>query len=327
MSLLSLRDLKVGMPGVPKAITIIDGIDLALEAGKVLGLVGESGCGKSMTALAIMGLLPRAARAEGQIVLAGRDLLSVPESELCRIRGKAIGMIFQEPLTALNPVKPIGAQIAESIRLHLGLSRAESARRTRRLLDRVGLPAPRFSPQLYPHQLSGGQRQRVVIAIALACGPQLLIADEPTTALDVVVQAQILDLLLDIVSEQRMGLLLITHDLGVVAECADRIAVMYSGRIVEYGTVAQVFERRAHPYTEGLLRAMPQFDLESTGKTHLATIPGIVPAPTERPAGCVFSNRCKYHQPRCAEHPPVLASIASQHSAACYYPLGSNPLG
>jgi len=322
MSLLNIHQLAVKLPVPPTTATILDRIDFSLNTGEVLGLVGESGCGKSMTALAIMGLLPHAAQTQGRIELLGRDLLALPEHEMCQLRGKAIGMIFQEPLTALNPVKPIGAQIAESMRLHLDINRAEAEHRSRRLLDRVGLPAPRFSPSLYPHQLSGGQRQRVVIAIALACGPQLLIADEPTTALDVIVQAQILDLLLDIVTEQDMGLLLITHDLGVVAECADRIAVMYSGRIVEYGSSTQVFARRAHPYTEGLLRAMPQFDLESRGKTHLATIPGIVPAPTERPAGCVFSNRCDYRQANCNKQTPVLSALDSQHAAACYYPLG-----
>ena len=322
MSLLTLSQLSIHLPDPAGPVALVDGLDLNLERGQVQGLVGESGCGKSMTALAIMGLLPRLASASGQIVLAGRNLLQLPERELCQIRGKAIGMIFQEPLTALNPVKTIGTQIAESIRLHLPLNRTDAERRTRRLLDRVGLPAPRFSPHLYPHQLSGGQRQRVVIAIALACDPQLLIADEPTTALDVVVQAQILDLLLDIVTEQGMGLLLITHDLGVVAECADRVAVMYAGQIVESGSTAQVFARRAHPYTEGLLRAMPQFDLDAAGKTHLATIPGMVPAPNERPAGCVFTNRCDYCQSRCQQQTPPLDSIASQHQAACYYPLG-----
>ena len=191
-----------------------------------------------------------------------------------------------------------------------------------RLLKDVGIPEPERRASAFAYQLSGGMAQRVMIAAALGADPELLIADEPTTALDVVVQAQILDLLLDIVTEQGMGLLLITHDLGVVAECADRVAVMYAGQIVESGSTAQVFARRAHPYTEGLLRAMPQFDLDAVGKTHLATIPGMVPAPNERPAGCVFSNRCDYCQSRCQQQTPPLDSIASQHQAACYYPLG-----
>ncbi|MEZ5590194.1 MAG: ABC transporter ATP-binding protein [Gammaproteobacteria bacterium] len=322
MSLLTLSQLSIHLPDPAGPVALVDGLDLTLERGQVQGLVGESGCGKSMTALAIMGLLPRLTSASGQIVLSGRDLLQLPERELCRVRGKAIGMIFQEPLTALNPVKTIGAQIAESIRLHLPLNRTDAERRTRRLLDRVGLPAPRFSPHLYPHQLSGGQRQRVVIAIALACGPQLLIADEPTTALDVVVQAQILDLLLDIVTEQGMGLLLITHDLGVVAECADRVAVMYAGRIVEAARPHRCLPAVPTRIPKRLLRAMPQFDLDAAGKTRLATIPGLVPAPNERPAGCVFSNRCDYRQSRCQQQTPPLDSIASQHQAACYYPLG-----
>lgn len=317
MSLLHVEQLNVTFP----ATTIIDRIDFQLEVGQIFGLVGESGCGKSMTALALMGLLPRRARTDGKILLQGQDLLSFTEPQWCQLRGKQIAMIFQEPLTALNPVKTIGAQISEGLRLHLGLNQHEADRRCRSLLDRVGLPPARFSPQLYPHQLSGGQRQRVVIAIALACEPQILIADEPTTALDVMVQQQIMELLAGLVGEKNMALLLITHDLAVVAEYAEKMAVMYSGRIVETGAVAEIFFRRAHPYTEGLLQALPQFDWDSAPKTPLATISGRVPEPSQRPPGCVFSNRCMQRQNRCTEQPPTLTAINSQQQAACYFPL------
>ena len=282
--MLEVQNLSVSLPAAGGTVTILEGVSFAVEQGQSLGLVGESGCGKSITALAVMGLLPHAARAAGRILFNGRDLLDLTEADYCRVRGRDIGMVFQEPMTALNPVKTIGRQIAESLRLHFKLSRAEASQRTRHLLDRVGLPAPRFSPALYPHQLSGGQRQRVVIAIALACRPQLLIADEPTTALDVVVQKQILDLIMDVVGASRMGLLLITHDLGVVANTTDRVCVMYAGRVVESGTTERIFARMAHPYTRGLFRAMPKaLDDPAVGKQKLATIPGSVPEPTARP--------------------------------------------
>ncbi len=322
MDLLAIANLNVTLSGQDRELPILEQVSLRLRAGESLGLVGESGCGKSMTALAIMGLLPEQARVSGSIRLQGEELVGRNERDYCRLRGRAIAMVFQEPMTALNPVQPIGVQIAESVRLHLRVSRGEAQRHARRLLDRVGLPAPRFAPTLYPHQLSGGQRQRVVIAIALACGPKLLIADEPTTALDVTIQAQILDLLADIVAEERMSLLLITHDLGVVAEMTDRVAVMYAGRIVEYGTTGSLFQHLAHPYSHGLFAAMPQNQLGAPdGQRRLATIPGMVPEPGARPAGCVFADRCPRVQPRCHDAFPAFAPIAPGHHAACYFPV------
>jgi peptide/nickel transport system ATP-binding protein len=291
-------------------------VSLALERGEILGLVGESGSGKSLTALAIVGLLPEAATAQGRILFDGTDLLRAREAERCRLRGRRIGMVFQEPMTALNPVQSIGAQIAEGMRLHLKLGRAESDARTRRLLDRVGLPAPRFPPSLYPHQLSGGQRQRVVIAIALACAPDLLIADEPTTALDVTIQAQILDLLGDLVAETRMALLLITHDLGVVADIAGRVAVMYSGRVVETGPTETVFASMAHPYTSGLFAAASR---KAGAGARLAAIPGVVPEPSRRPPGCAFAPRCASAAADCLPEPPSLHPLTLAHRVACLH--------
>lgn len=298
---------------------LLEDVSLSLDAGESLGLVGESGCGKSMTALAIMGLLPRTARARGQIRLAGQNLLDLSERAYCRLRGRRVAMVFQEPLTALNPVQSIGYQIAEGMRLHLGLARAVAEQRTRQLLERVGLPPARFSPQAYPHQLSGGQRQRVVIAIALACAPQVLIADEPTTALDVTLQAQILDLIAEIVDESRMGLLLISHDLGVVAEMTDRVAVMYAGRVVEASTTAALFGHLAHPYSVGLFQAMPQ--MATLPGTRLATIPGTVPDPRHKPLGCVFADRCARVQDVCRSAFPPPVTVGPQHTTACYFPV------
>lgn len=320
MALLEVENLSVRIgPG-----RILEGIDLTMEAGESLGLVGESGCGKSMTALAIMGLQPDTALLGGSIRLDGRELLGLNERAYCRLRGREIGMVFQEPMTALNPVQTIGAQVAEGLRLHLRPGRHETEQRTRRLLDRVGLPAARFSPRLYPHQLSGGQRQRVVIAMALACEPKLLIADEPTTALDVTIQAQILDLIAGIVAEENMGLLLITHDLGVIAEMTDRVAVMYAGHVVESAPTLELFRHMAHPYTHGLFRAMPQAHApldDRGGKSRLATIPGQVPDLADRPPGCIFADRCDRVTARCRKGPLPLARFGRQHHALCHHPL------
>ena len=319
--LLEVNNLSVEIPTPEGPAPLLEALNFGVEAGESLGLVGESGCGKSMTALALMGLLPARARVRGRIRLQGQSLLDLSEAQWCRLRGRRIAMVFQEPMTALNPVQTIGQQIGEGIRWHLGLSRAECETRTRRLLERVGLPVARFSPGLYPHQLSGGQRQRVVIAIALACEPALLIADEPTTALDVTIQAQILDLIEEVVAETGMGLLLITHDLGVVAETTDRVNVMYAGRIVESGATASVFARLAHPYSRGLFAAMPQLNADMPGRTRLNTIPGVVPDPTARPSGCVFADRCFQAQPRCREGFPPAVAVDSAHRVACYFPV------
>ncbi len=320
MALLEIEDLRVEIATPEGPAAILDGIEATLDRGQSLGLVGESGCGKSMTALAAMGLLPERARASGAIRLDGENLLALSEAELCRLRGRRMAMIFQEPMTALNPVKTIGQQVAEGPRRHLKLGRAEAERRAALWLDRVGLPGSRFPLSLFPHQLSGGQRQRVLIAAAMASGPELLIADEPTTALDVTIQAQVLDLIAELVESEGLALLLITHDLGVVAEMADRVAVMYSGRIVEAGPAQQVFAEMAHPYARGLFAAMPQAPgaAEQAGG-RLATIPGRVPDPAERPPGCAFAPRCALSQADCSRPPPRRA-IGKEHWTRCFFP-------
>ena len=291
---------------------------LSLERGESLGLVGESGCGKSMTALAVMGLLPQAARARGRIALEGRNLLDLAEPELCRLRGRRLAMVFQEPMTALNPVRSIGDQVAEGLRLHLGLDGRRALERAAALLARVGLPQADFPLGLHPHQLSGGQRQRVVVAMALACGPDILIADEPTTALDVTIQAQILDLIAELAAEEGMALILISHDLGVIAEMTDRMAVMYAGGIVESGPTAEVFRRRAHPYTEGLFAALPS--LQALAGDRLASIPGQVPDPLQRPPGCAFAPRCP-RASRACEARPSRRALGAGHEVHCFHPL------
>jgi peptide/nickel transport system ATP-binding protein len=326
--LLQLRDLVATVPTDAGPARVLDGVSLTLGRGETLGLVGESGCGKSMTALAVMGLAPAAMALSGEILFERQNLLRADEAALCRLRGRRIAMVFQEPMTALNPLKSIGAQIAESLRLHLALGRAEVAARTRKLLDRVGLPAPRFSPDLYPHQLSGGQRQRVMIAMALACDPDLLIADEPTTALDVTIQKQILELLRSLVEDSGMALMLITHDLGVVAQVTARVAVMYAGRIVESGATADVFAAMAHPYTRGLFAASPHAVAPTARarRERLATIAGAVPDPQHRPPGCPFAPRCPRRQADCLPSPPpLLPTNRAGHLAACLHPHVAAP--
>ncbi len=318
MALLEIEglDVAIGTPLGP--VEILRDVGLTLERGESLGLVGESGCGKSMTALAILGLLPAAARASGRIVLEGHNLLELGEAELCRLRGRRLAMVFQEPMTALNPVRSIGDQVAEGLRLHLGLNGRRALDRAAALLERVGLPEPDFPLGLHPHQLSGGQRQRVVVAMALACGPDILIADEPTTALDVTIQAQILDLIAELAAEEGMALILISHDLGVIAEMTDRMAVMYAGAIVESGPTAEVFRRRTHPYTEGLFAALPS--LNATPGDRLASIPGQVPDPLRRPAGCAFAPRCPHASGAC-ESQPRRTALGSGHEVFCFHPL------
>lgn len=319
MTLLSIENLCVELEGPNGVYRLLDDVNLSLSKGQCLGLVGESGCGKSMTAMAIMGLLPQGMRARGKIFLDGENLLNVTEERLCQLRGRKMAMVFQEPMTALNPVVPIGRQVAEGLRLHMGLTRYEAEARAGQALARVGLPIDRFPLSLFPHQLSGGQRQRVVIAMALACGPDILVADEPTTALDVTVQAQILDLLADIIDEFDMGLVLITHDLGVVAETADTMAVMYAGRVVEDGPTAEVFERMAHPYTRGLFAAMPSHSSDSEAtRTSLTTIPGRVPDAQSRPAGCPFVTRCGFATDLCSRDVPPMETLGHRHGAACF---------
>jgi peptide/nickel transport system ATP-binding protein len=317
MTLLALQDLHLDLDGA----ALLHGVDLAIARGERVGLVGESGCGKSLTALAVMGLAPERARLTGSIRLDGTELLGLDEPALCRIRGRRVAMIFQEPMTALNPVQTIGRQIAEGPLRQLGLSRAAAARRAEALLARVRLDPARFPLSLYPHQLSGGQRQRVMIAIALASDPELLVADEPTTALDVTVQAEILRLIDELVRERGMGLLLITHDLGVVAAMTDRMAVMYAGTVVEQGATAEVFAHMAHPYTRALLAARPrEVELLKVEHAPLTTIPGQVASPRERPQGCAFWPRCPRMGEPCRSLAPALRPVAPGHDAACHFP-------
>jgi peptide/nickel transport system ATP-binding protein len=309
---LEVENLTVALPMGGDLVPVLAGVSFALDRRESLGLVGESGSGKSLTALAIMGLLPAGARTSGKILLDGRDLLALPEAGMRAVRGRRIGMVFQEPMTALNPLMSIGAQVAEPLRLHLPLSRAEADARAAKLLERVGLGE--VSPRRYPHQLSGGQRQRVVIAAALACGPDFLIADEPTTALDVTVQARVLALLSSLAAETGMGLLLITHDLGVVSQTAENMLVMYAGRVVERGPTDAVFARMAHPYTHALFAARPP---EDGGRP--VAIPGQVPDPARRSPGCAFTPRCARARPGCdATVPPPEG--AGAHLYCCFNP-------
>lgn len=334
--LLEIRDLSVHLPAGNSRAEILSDINLTLNRGDRLGIVGESGSGKSITALAVMGLLPHRMVMSGTMRFEGQDLSQISERARCTMRGRRMAMIFQEPMTALNPIKNIGAQISEGRRLHMGESRADADKVARCLLDRVGLGYPRFDLGLYPHQLSGGQRQRVMIAIALACEPDLLIADEPTTALDVTVQAQILDLLDELIDESGTALLLITHDLGVVSEMTDRIAVMYAGRVVETGATQDVFRHMAHPYTRGLFAASPHSlklnraseQSLSTGekpkRQRLAAIPGVVPDPFNRLPQCGFADRCTYVQHDCrATVPPLRYArfLEEGHQVACFHPF------
>ena len=300
------------------AAAAVDGVDLELERGRTLGIVGESGCGKSVLSLSVMGLVPRPGRvAEGRVVLEGRDLLRLPPAEMRRVRGGQVAMIFQEPMTSLNPVHSIGAQIVEAMRAHepKGQGSARDLReRAIEALRRVRIPSPERRFEEYPHQLSGGMRQRVMIAMALACNPRVLIADEPTTALDVTVQAQILDLLRELQAETGMAIILITHDLGVVAEMADEVAVMYAGRVVERAPVAAVFDDPQHPYTIGLLGSVPRLDEQ---RARLLAIEGSVPPPFALPPGCRFAPRCPFAVEACREGVPALRGIDAGHAVAC----------
>ena len=314
--LLEIRGLRVSFRTDAGPVPAVRGVDLALAAGETLALVGESGCGKSVTALSILRLVatPPGAYDAGEIRLAGEDLLRVSEARIREVRGNDVAMIFQEPMTSLNPVFPVGEQVAEAIELHQQVGAAEARARAVEALRRVGIPAPEQRADEYPHQLSGGMRQRVMIAMALACNPQLLIADEPTTALDVTIQAQILELIAKLQQELGMAVLLITHDLGVVAETAHRVAVMYAGRVVEEAGVLELFERPRHPYTAGLLRSRPRLDVPHG---RLVPIEGAVPDAFHQPSGCAFHPRCPLAVERCkSEEPPLVESAG--HRFACW---------
>ncbi|RJL18494.1 ABC transporter ATP-binding protein [Paracoccus siganidrum] len=314
---LSLGDLQVRFRSNRHVLRAVDGVGFDLMAGQTLGLVGESGCGKSVTSLAIMRLLPTppAEIAGGRIIFEGKDLLQLSERRMRQLRGGRIGMIFQEPMTSLNPVYTCGDQIIESLRRHSGLSGKPARDRAIELLDLVGLPSPERRVDDYPHQLSGGQRQRVMIALALANDPAVLIADEPTTALDVTIQSQILDLLRELQERTGTAILMITHDLGVVAETCQAVAVMYAGTVVERGEVGALFADPQHPYTIGLMAAVPRMD---TDRGRLVAIPGSVPPPWQPIAGCRFASRCPLADDRCRRDRPPLDAIAPGHEVACW---------
>jgi oligopeptide/dipeptide ABC transporter ATP-binding protein len=301
--LLEVKDLQTHFPTRSGLVRAVDGVNFHLDRGELLGLVGESGCGKSITALSVMRLIAEPGKiVNGEILFEGKDLLKLSDAEMRQMRGDDIAMIFQDPMTSLNPVFTVGEQIAEALRLHRKLPHKEARRATIEAMREVAIPDPARRVDDYPHQLSGGMRQRVMIAMALACNPKLLIADEPTTALDVTIQAQILELLNELRKQRELAVLLITHDLGVVAEVADRVAVMYTGRIVEESPVDELFARPKHPYTEGLLRSVPKLTSEHViRKERLETIEGVVPRPTDLPPGCHFAPRCPHRMPRCTE--------------------------
>ena len=319
--LLQVEGLGIAVRGDERFHPVVRELSFSVHPGETLAIVGESGCGKSITALAVMGLLqPNGARVEaGRIVFEGRDLRTATEEQLCALRGNRMAMIFQEPMTSLNPVLTIGRQVAEALVLHRGLDRRAAQREAIGALERVRIPDAARRAQMYPHQLSGGMRQRVMIAMALACRPRLLIADEPTTALDVTIQAQILALLAELQREQGTAIVLITHDLGVVCETADRVLVLYGGRRAEEATVKQLFDAPTHPYTQGLMGSMPRHALR-TGVQRLQEIPGTVPSPAALPAGCAFATRCPRALGVCAGEQPEVRWPTASHGLACFNP-------
>jgi dipeptide transport system ATP-binding protein len=325
MALLEIRNLSVEFQTHRGPFRAVESVDITLDAGEIVGIVGESGSGKSVSMLAVMGLIPWPGKVTAdRLVFAGIDLLGLSARARRRIIGKDIAMIFQEPMTSLNPCFSVGFQIMETLKVHEGGTRAERRRRTIELLDQVGIPAPETRLSAFPHQMSGGMNQRVMIAMAIACNPRLLIADEPTTALDVTIQAQILDLLVALQRERGMALVLITHDMGVVAETAQRIMVMYASQQVEGQAADQLFVQPRHPYTSALLEALPE---RSAGKHRLKTIEGVVPGIADRPAGCVFNPRCGFATERCRSERPALAG-RDGWVARCHYPLSDGrPVG
>jgi len=320
--LLRVEDLVCEFATQEGAARAVDRVTFELGRGQTFGLVGESGCGKSATALAIMGLLPRPAGrvAGGKVIFDGKDLLALSEREQRSLRGNRLSMIFQEPMTALNPVMKSGEQVAEVLRHHGGLDRKSAWAKTVSLFRDVGIPAPEQRAKDYPHQLSGGMRQRVLIAMAIACEPELLIADEPTTALDVTIQAQILDLLRSLQRRTGLSMLLITHDLGVVAQTCEQVLVMYAGQLVEQASAEELFAEPRHPYTIGLLGSMPR-PTQGDDRQRLPEIPGSVPPITNRPAGCQFAERCAHSQKRCTDAEPVLRALSPGHLVSCHFPV------
>ena len=324
MALLEVTDLRTHFFTREGVVQAVDGVSFSLESGKTLGIVGESGCGKSVTALSIMGLIPRppARIVSGSVVFEGRDLTTMREHDLEDVRGNEIAMIFQDPMTCLNPTLRIGTQITETIRRHKGVSRAEARKRAVELLDEVQIPNAAGRLDDYPHRYSGGMRQRVMIAMALSCSPKLLIADEPTTALDVTVQAQVLDLLEQLRQEYGMAMIIITHDMGVVAEAADDIVVMYAGQVVEQASVLELFDHPEHPYTEALLGALPQIEGEGIREGRLTAIPGRPPDLIGPPVACRFAPRCSYanDEDRCTKENPELRELRPGHLVRSAHP-------
>lgn len=315
--LLEIKNLSVSFPGGGREVEVLGGVNLSVDAGKIVGVVGESGCGKTLTALSVMGLLPAppARIRSGEVLYQGKDLLSLSERELRLYRGNRISMIFQEPVSSLNPVYTIGDQIGEVIRVHENVSRAEEKLRVLDLLATVGIPSPAERYSSYPHEMSGGMCQRVMIAMALACGPELLIADEPTTALDVTIQAGILSLIKSLRDSMGMAVMLISHDLGVISSIADRVYVFYAGKVVEWGSVEKLFSAPAHPYTIGLINSIPG----RVAGDYLHSIKGSIPSPGEFPPGCRFSNRCEYAKEQCFDSQPPLFPVSASHASACFF--------
>ena len=323
MALLEIRNLSVDFPSGNGVLHAVDGVDLTLDSGDVLGIVGESGSGKSVTMMALMGLVAFPGRVTAdRLRFDGHDLMALSPRQRSALTGKDLAMIFQDPTTSLNPCFTIGFQLAESLKLHLRMDGKAARRRSIELLEQVGIPAPESRLKVYPHQMSGGMNQRVMIAIAIACNPKLLIADEPTTALDVTIQAQILDLLRALQKDRGMALVLITHNMGVVSQMAKSIAVMYAGQIMEERAAQALFHTPLHPYTEALLAAMPE---RSDGSRRLATIPGMVPGLYDRPDGCLFGPRCNYTQDRCRNQRPGLDSRQGSQ-VRCHFPLDTAPV-
>ena len=315
-ALLEVRGLRTLFGGERGEVRAVDGVDLRLQRGRTLGIVGESGCGKSVTALSIMGLVPQPpGRVAGEVLFEGEDLLKLPAQRLRDLRGDQLSMIFQEPMTSLNPAFTVGDQVAEALLRHRNISRKEAKNHAIEMLRRVRIPSPELRVDDYPHQLSGGMRQRVMIAMALACNPKLLIADEPTTALDVTIQAQILELMRALRAELGTSIILITHDLGVIAELADDVIVMYAGQVIERCAVPQLFSEPQHPYTVGLLGSIPRLDLD---QKRLSAIEGFVPDAAAMPAGCRFHPRCPFAVEKCFQEIPPLMKIKEDHYAACW---------
>jgi peptide/nickel transport system ATP-binding protein len=319
--LLEVKGLKTHFFTDEGVVRAVDGVDFHIDKGETLGIVGESGCGKSVTALSIMRLIPQPPGriVEGQILYNGRNLLDLTPAQIRKIRGKEISMIFQEPMTSLNPVFTCGEQIAEAIRLHEGLGRRDAMDKTVEMLRLVHIPNAERRVKEYPHQLSGGMRQRIMIAMALSCNPKLLIADEPTTALDVTIQAQILELLNELKAKLNMAVMLITHDMGVIAETAQRVVVMYAAQVAEEAEVGELFKEPLHPYTQGLLRSIPRIDLAAIQRVRLQTIPGVVPTLRgEEKPGCPFAPRCSFAKPMHFENTPPLKEVRPGHKVACF---------